>query len=167
MKLKNRLGNMRRRTVELVRGALVSGTNRQTEAGLTLIETIIVISIIIVFTTAAVIAVGSILGTSKDAAAKNQIATFKLALNMYLVNCGSYPSQEQGLAALRQKPTTEPVPEGWKGPYIDKEIPKDPWGHDFKYLVPGPAGDAFGVIAYGADGVEGGEGDNKDVTSWQ
>jgi general secretion pathway protein G len=138
------------------------------EAGLTLIETIIVVGIIIAFATAAVLVIGPWLGTSRKAAAQNQIATFAQSLEIYNLNCGSYPSTEQGLQALCQKPTIDPVPEGWQGPYLSKkEVPQDPWGHDYKYMAPGPEGTAFGIISYGADGVEGGEGDNKDITSWE
>jgi general secretion pathway protein G len=156
-----------RRFFQSIIGMTAPKSNRENEAGLTLVETMIVIGVIIVFATSAILLLAPILGTSKLAAAKDQIGTFKQALEIYRLNCGTYPTAEQGLAALRQKPTLEPVPEGWKGPYIDKDVPKDPWGHDYKYVIPGPEGDPFGVISYGADGTEGGDGDNKDITSWQ
>jgi general secretion pathway protein G len=155
-------------TKRLLQTAVLPGTKRQSEEGLTLIETIIVIGIIVAFATLAIVALAPMIGTSNSAVVKNQIASFKQALEIYRLNCGTYPSPEQGLSALRQKPAIEPVPEGWRGPYIDKkEIPKDPWGNEYKYLVPGPEGDAFGIISYGADGVEGGDGDNKDIKSWE
>ncbi len=140
---------------------------RGEESGLTMIETIIVVAIIMIFATAATVVLAVVLSQGNAAAANNQISTFKQALELYRLNCGTYPTAEQGLAALRTKPTLEPVCEGWRGPYIDREIPKDPWGHDYKYVVPGPAGDAYGILSYGADGAEGGDGDNKDITSWQ
>lgn len=146
---------------------LFPGDAEQRQAGLTFIETIIVVAIIMIFATAVTVVLVSVMGTTKEAAAKNQIGTFVQALELYNMQCGSYPTAEQGLAALRKKPAVEPVPEGWRGPYISGDVPKDPWTHDYKYVVPGPAGDPYGVISYGADGVEGGDGDNKDITSWQ
>ncbi len=142
-------------------------SDREAEAGLTMIETMIVVAIIVAFATAATVVLAVVISRGNSGAASNQISTFKQAIELYRLTCGSYPTAEQGLAALRQKPTLEPVPEGWAGPYIDRDIPKDPWGHDYKYVVPGPAGDAYGVISYGADGVEGGDGDTKDIPSWQ
>jgi len=138
----------------------------QSQSGLTFIETIIVVAIIMIFATAVTVVLVTVMGTTKEAAAKNQIGTFDQALQLYNLQCGSFPTAEQGLAALRKKPTLEPVPEGWRGPYISGDVPKDPWGHEYKYVVPGPEGDPFGIISYGADGLEGGDGDNKDITSW-
>jgi general secretion pathway protein G len=138
------------------------------EAGLTLVETLIVVGIIVAFATTAVLVMAPYLSTSKNAAAKSQIATFTQALELYNINCGAYPTAEQGLEALCEKPTIEPVPEGWKGSYLSKKaVPKDPWGNEYKYTIPGPEGLPFGIISYGADGLEGGEGDNKDITSWE
>ncbi len=145
-----------------------SPRKREREAGLTLVETIIVVAIIVAFAAGAMIMLGPVLFAGKDAAAKNQIATFVQALEVYNLQCGNYPTEEQGLAALVKKPTIEPSPEGWRGPYLSKsELPKDPWGTEYKYMLPGPEGMPYGIVSYGADGKEGGEGDAKDISSWQ
>ncbi|HEQ72063.1 MAG TPA: type II secretion system protein GspG [Spirochaetia bacterium] len=147
--------------------AFCPSTVREREAGLTVIETIIVIAIIAMVATTVAITSFSLLGTSKEAVAKNQIESFRAALEIYHVRYGMYPTREQGLEALRTKPVVEPVPEKWDRAIMDRDIPKDPWGNPYEYLVPGPEGDPWGIVCYGADGVEGGEGDNKDIKSWE
>ena len=72
-----------------------------------------------------------------------------------------------GLAALRKQSEIEPVHENWNGPYIYKDVPKDPWGNDYEYTIPGPDGNSFGIRSFGSDGKEGGDGKNADITSWQ
>lgn len=99
--------------------------------------------------------------------AKNQIESMSLALNAYALDCKEYPTKEQGLDALWIKPILEPVPSGWNGPYVTKKITSDPWGHPYEMLVPGPNGLPFGIRSFGADGKEGGEGNDKDITSWE
>jgi general secretion pathway protein G len=73
---------------------------------------------------------------------------------------------EQGLAALWEKPTLEPVSSGWNGPYLYKNIPKDPWGSMYEYVAPGPNNLPYGIRSYGADGREGGENNDADIYSW-
>lgn len=104
---------------------------------------------------------------ARQVTARSQIETFSLALQAYAIDCRRYPTQEQGLQALWQKPILEPVPSGWSGPYVEKSIPADPWGNAYEYLVPGPEGLPFGIRSFGADGREGGEGNDRDVSSWQ
>ena len=84
------------------------------------------------------------------------------ALDTYFVDAGRYPSSEEGLQALRSKPASTQL---WKGPYLKKEIPMDPWGNPYIYRTPGRNG-GYEIQSYGADGKEGGEGDNADVVSW-
>ncbi|WP_196493000.1 type II secretion system major pseudopilin GspG [Burkholderia stagnalis] len=99
-------------------------------------------------------------------AARQDIGVFLQALKLYRLDNGRYPSQEQGLAALVQKPTIDPVPSNWKdGGYIER-LPNDPWGNSYKYLNPGAHGE-IDVSSYGADGREGGEGNDADIGSWQ
>ena len=141
--------------------------NRDRENGLTFMETIIVISIILLVAGTVTITAISLLGTSRQAVAKTQIDSFKTALETYYLKYHAYPTQEQGLDSLRKKPSLEPVPAGWDKPIVDREIPKDPWGNEYKFVVPSPMNDPYGIICYGADGKEGGEGDNADITSWQ
>ena len=87
------------------------------------------------------------------------------ALNLYRLDNGRYPTQEQGLRALVEKPTTEPIPNNWKGGgYMDR-VPVDPWGKEYQYLNPGVHGEVD-VFSYGADSRPGGEGNDADIGSW-
>ena len=102
---------------------------------------------------------------AKRQAAKADIeANITLALDLYSLDTGSYPTTEQGLAALVTKPNIAPIPEGWKGPYLKKGIPKDPWGRAYLYRYPGEVNkEDYDLYSYGADGVEGG---GDDVSNW-
>ena len=102
-------------------------------------------------------------GGAKQTSAKAQIEMLGTALDTYRLDVGAYPSTEQGLVALREKPQDS---EGWNGPYLRKDIPKDPWGHDYVYKSPGDNGE-YDLSALGQDGQTGGEGDDKDVNSWE
>jgi len=105
---------------------------------------------------------------AKRVKAKMDIATFETALKMYKLDNGVYPSTEQGLAALIEKPETGAIPKRWReGGYLEKrKISKDPWRNDFVYISPGVHSD-FDLISYGTDGVPGGEGENnKDINNW-
>ncbi len=104
---------------------------------------------------------------AKVVTAKSQIETLSLALNAYALDCKQFPSQEQGLDSLFTKPPLEPVPAGWAGPYVEKKVTTDPWGHPYEYTVPGPSGLPFGIRTLGADSKEGGEGNDKDISSWE
>lgn len=152
-------------------GNVGSGIRRRSgkrgEDGWTFIETIVVIGIILILTSTVGFMAFRYIDRAKQAAARNQIETFNLALNMYLLDCRGYPTQEQGLAALWEKPALEPVPSGWSGPYLGKNVPLDPWGASYRYTVPGPNGLPFGVTSLGADNLEGGEGDGRDINSWE
>jgi general secretion pathway protein G len=104
---------------------------------------------------------------AKAVKAKVDILAIETALKLYKLDNGDYPTTEQGLAALVEKPSTEPVPLNWKEKgYLEKaRVPTDPWGKEYLYLSPG-VHDDYDLISYGADGVQGGEGKNKDVNSW-
>lgn len=134
------------------------------EAGVTLIEMLVVVVIIAVF--AAV--VGPRLLNQGDkarvVAAKQQIENYELALGQYHLDTGSYPSTDQGLQALRIQPTGA---DQWHGPYLQKDVANDPWGHAYAYKYPGDHGDEPDMICYGADGQPGGEGLNADIVSWK
>ena len=146
-------------------GKIDPGTRSQ--AGWTLVEIMVGIAIVLILmTSVGVVLVGNIY-KARQAAAKDHIKTFALALDAYLLDCGDYPSQEQGLKSLVEKPILSPVPTGWDGPYLQTlAIPKDPWGNEYEYAVPGPGGLAYGIRSFGADRVEGGEEKNKDIMSW-
>lgn len=134
------------------------------QGGFTLLELLIVM--IIIGLLAALIGPKMIgrVGESRQTVAKQQIEGFSSALEMYKLDTTKYPTQEQGLEAL----VTEPQGVvNWKGPYLKKKfIPKDPWGNNYVYVYPGEHGD-YDILSYGADGNAGGEGEDKDVVSWE
>lgn len=111
------------------------------------------------------------LGTGRTSTARTQIELFSGALDHYRMDNFAYPTTEQGLAALWQQPTTGAPPRAWKGPYVKKAIPTDPWGNPYVYRFPGeknPQGSAgYDLLSLGADGREGGEGDDADIASWE
>lgn len=100
---------------------------------------------------------------AKESVAHAQIENFMTALDSYFVDTGRFPTTQQGLQALRAKPEGETL---WKGPYLKKEIPSDPWGNPFVYRAPGRNG-GYELLSLGADGREGGEGENRDINSWE
>jgi len=97
-------------------------------------------------------------------AARAQIEMFGTALDAYRLDVGRYPTTEEGLDALIRKPASA---DRWDGPYLRKElIPTDPWKKPYMYKSPGDHG-AYDILSYGADGVPGGEGNNRDIGSWE
>ncbi len=100
---------------------------------------------------------------AKETAARAQIENFATALDNFMMDTGRYPTTPEGLKALRDKPDNL---QKWNGPYLKKEIPDDPWGTPYKYLAPGRNG-GYEIVSFGADGKEGGEGDNADINSWE
>lgn len=135
--------------------------------GFTLIELIVVIAIIA--TLAAVVApsVFRNVGDAKVGAAKSQIEVFALALNAYRLDNDHFPTSDQGLEALRTAPTSgDPVP-NWRGPYLSRVVPLDPWGRPYIYMSPGKANpQSFDLYTLGRDGKAGGDGEDADLTSW-
>jgi general secretion pathway protein G len=101
---------------------------------------------------------------AKITQARAQIENFMGALGTYKLDNGNFPTTEQGLAALRVKPGDA---DNWNGPYMPKDVPKDPWNHDYVYKFPGDHGDEPDIISYGADGQPGGDGINADIVSWK
>jgi general secretion pathway protein G len=128
---------------------------------------LIVIAIILILTGAVGFMAFRYVEKAQQVTARDQVETLSLALDAYAMDCRQYPTAEQGLAALWSRPTAEPVPAGWNGPYVNKGVTTDPWGHPWDYTVPGPSGLPFGLRSFGADGREGGEGYDEDVTSWE
>lgn len=137
------------------------------EDGWTFMETLIVIAVVMVMTAGVGFMAVSSLEKARVASARSQIDSFAVALEAYYIDCGRYPTEEQGLNALRKKPDIEPVPDGWGGPYIHKDAPKDPWGNEYEYMVPGNDGDPYAIRSFGADGKSGGEGKDADIASWE
>lgn len=145
------------------------------EAGFTYVETVAVIAIGAILTAGSVFSATKLISAAKKTATKNQIEQYCSALQIYFIDCGRFPTTEQGLSALWEKPVFYPVPENWNGPYLDREPGNDPWGTDFKYLssesslMPSevPENLPFILVSYGADGKEGGKGDADDICSWK
>lgn len=135
--------------------------------GFTLLEIIVVVFILSLL---AAIVAPKIIGRTDDARiaeAKVQIKNFETALKLFKIDNGFYPSTEQGLASLVEKPTVGQIPQKYReGGYLEqRRIPSDPWSNPYIYLSPGLYGD-FDIISYGADGKEGGEGKDADIKSW-
>ena len=139
----------------------------KTDDGFSFIETIIAISIILILSAAVGFSSMKYIERARLAACRSQIETFRLALQSYLLDCGMYPTESQGLSALWEKPIITPVPAHWDGPYTDRQIPKDPWGNDYVYKNPGDKNLPFTITSYGADGKSGGEDQNADIFSWE
>ena len=136
---------------------------RHGQSGITLIEMLVVVTIIALFASVVGISVFKYLDDSKRKAARVQITNFRQVLLLYKASNGTYPSTETGLNALRVKPENA---ERWDGPYLDGDVPLDPWGHPYLYKFPGEHGDEPDIVSLGADGEPGGEGNNADIVSW-
>src|ERR1035441_2346452 len=134
------------------------------QAGITLIEMLVVMTIIALF--AALVAPNMMkhADAAKVTKARADIQGFGVALASYKLTTGTYPTTEQGLEALRSKPADV---EQWAGPYITQEVPKDPWGHEYLYKFPGDHGDDPDIVSLGQDGKPGGEGFAADIVSWK
>jgi general secretion pathway protein G len=135
--------------------------------GFTLLEVIVVVFILSLL---AALVAPRIIGRTDDARiaeAKVQIKNLETALKLFKLDNGFYPSTEQGLAALVEKPAMGQIPSKYReGGYLEqKRVPPDPWGNPYIYISPGLNGD-FDIISYGADGKEGGEGKNADIRNW-
>lgn len=103
------------------------------------------------------------IGKSEVKIAMAQMDAFSKALDQYRLDTGRYPSTEQGLAALVQRPADEPR---WAGPYLAKAVPRDPWGNAYVFLMPGEHGE-YDLLSHGKDGRPGGEGEGADVSNWR
>jgi general secretion pathway protein G len=134
------------------------------QAGVTLIEMLVVVVIIGLFVALVGPKLWSNVDKAKITAARTQIQNFTNALGMYKLDNGNFPTTEQGLKALREKPGDAAE---WNGPYMPLDIPKDPWGHDYIYKFPGDHGDEPDITSLGADGQPGGDGINADIVSWK
>jgi general secretion pathway protein G len=133
--------------------------------GFTLIEIMVVVVIMGVLAALVVPKLLNRTGEAKVAAAKVDIANIVQSLKLYKLDNQRYPTTEQGLKALMEKPTTGPAANGWKtGGYLEK-MPKDPWGNPYQYLQPGVRGE-IDVFSFGADGQAGGTGDDADIGNW-
>jgi general secretion pathway protein G len=143
---------------------MMQKNRKRDQRGFTLIELLVVIIIIGLLAALVGPKLFGKVGGAKLKTAKAQIEMFGTALDTFRLDIGRYPTTEEGLKALREKPAG--VEGAWEGPYLPKEIPNDPWGTPYIYKSPGEHGD-YDLISYGLDKAEGGEGENQDVVSWR
>jgi general secretion pathway protein G len=136
---------------------------RKSQRGVTLIEMLVVVVIMGLFVGLVGVNLFRKADEAKRTAARAQIDSFMTALGAYKLDTGSFPNSDLGLQALRIKPEGS---DQWAGPYLPKEVPTDPWGHQYQYKYPGDHGDEPDLISLGADGQPGGEGNNADIFSW-
>lgn len=149
--------------------------NEKKENGFTFVETLAVLAVGAVLAAGAGISGVKIVEQARKTSAKESICQFKAALQSYYIDCGQFPSSQQGLEALWSKPVLIPVPENWNGPYLDHELYSDPWGAEFIYLEgqniiqahEAPLNLPFVILSYGEDKAEGGDGNDKDIVSWK
>ncbi|HEX8447160.1 MAG TPA: type II secretion system major pseudopilin GspG [Sphingomonas sp.] len=137
---------------------------RDSESGLTLIEMIVVLAIIALV---AALIVPNVIGRPDEArvtVARTDLKTIAAALKMYRLDNGDYPSTQQGLAALAQRPTGAPVPTNYASEGYLPQVPMDPWGHPYAYKNPGEGGSGFDLLSLGKDGKPGGEGLDADLS---
>lgn len=130
-----------RRRIQYTRGIL------SRRAGMTLVEVIVVIAIILALTSILAFGVFSVFGQAKADTAKLQIARLESRVQIYIARNGRPPSTSEGLAAA----------------LAPEEVPKDPWGNDYRYVTPGPNGEPYDIVSLGADNAEGGTGDAADL----
>lgn len=134
--------------------------------GFSLIHLLIIIVVVVILAGVATPRLLRQQEKNKRTIATNDIDTLGIALDIYANQNGTYPTTEQGLKALWEKPITSPVPVNWQGPYVDKPILKDPWGNSYVYIYPGIYNkNDYDLISYGKDGMPGGKGDNEDITN--
>ena len=152
-----------------------SKEKRKNFEAFTFVETLAVLAITAALTAGCTISVARLISSAKKTSARNQIEQYSAALQTYFLDCGRFPTTEQGLFALWEKPVLYPIPEEWDGPYLERRPAKDPWGTDFEYLsaessvMPSevPENLPYVLISYGADKQKGGKENGIDIVSWE
>jgi general secretion pathway protein G len=136
-------------------------------AGFSLVELLVVIAIMAILAGVVAVNVMHVPGEAKVDAAKLELKQLQTAVQVYRTEQGQVPTLQQGLLALVERPTVPPIPERYPADgYIDgMDVPTDPWGNTYIYLVPGRTGKSFEIISYGSDGEPGGDGDAADLSS--
>jgi len=131
--------------------------------GFTLLELVVVL---VILGTLAALVGPRLVGHSSDAritASKTQIELFRQGLETFRMHVGRYPTTQEGLEALQSPPVNTPL---WKGPYLSRGVPMDPWGRPYLYRTPGDSGRDFEILSLGSDGLVGGTGESADIPSW-
>lgn len=149
--------------LSLNKHALLSTLKYKRSGGFTMMELLIVLVIVGLLAALVGPTLYHQIKPAKQSTARAQIENFATALDSFFINMNRYPTTQEGLEVLRIEPEGD---EKWKGPYLKKEIPKDPWGNPFVYLSPGRNG-GYEIVSFGSDGREGGEEDDADITSWE
>lgn len=138
------------------------------DSGFTLLEILVVLVVIGVLATLVAPNVFRHVGSAKEATARSQIEMLGAALDSYRLDTGRYPTTDQVLSALVTEPAFEPRPVSWRGPYLRKAVPLDPWGTPYDYMSPGQVNvSGFDLISFGSDGRPGGEDEAADIKSWE
>jgi general secretion pathway protein G len=132
------------------------------DKGFTLIEILVVLVIIALLASLVAPRLFPKLGKGKQAAAKAQIELLEQALDQFRLDTGRYPATQEGLSVLMTNQNIE----NWDGPYLKKAVPNDPWNKSYHYQCPGSHGE-YDLFSYGRDGAQGGDGEDKDVVSWE
>lgn len=140
---------------------------RRKQSGFTLIEIMVVVVILGILAALVVPQVMNRPEQAKVTVAQNDIKAVSAALDMYKLDNFAYPSTQQGLEALVEKPTGNPQPKNWNRDGYLKQIPQDPWGNPYQYLSPGTEGRPYDLYSFGADGKEGGTELDADIGNWE
>lgn len=141
--------------------------SRSDRRGFTLLEILVVIAVIAILASLVSPMVFRNVGDAKVSTARAQMGMLDLALESYRLDNDRYPTTEQGLTALEVAPSTEPVPPRWRGPYLKKRVPLDPWSHPYRYMSPGTArAEGYDLLSLGRDGREGGTDEDADLLGW-
>lgn len=136
---------------------------KRAQGGFTLLELVVVL---VILGTLAALVGPRLVGHSSEArmtAAKTQIELFRQGIETFRMHMGRYPTTQEGMEVLQVAPPNSP---NWRGPYLNKGVPKDPWGTPYAYRSPGDQGRDFDLVSLGADAQPGGNGEAADVVSW-
>ena len=160
---------------EMKKNEKTERSGKQGNPAFTFVETLAVLAITAALAAGCTVSIAKLVAAAKQTSARNQIDQYGAALQSYFLDCGRFPTTEQGLYALWEKPVLYPIPENWSGPYLERKPGQDPWGTDFEYLssessiMPSevPANLPYVLISYGADKTKGGKDGGRDVVSWE
>jgi general secretion pathway protein G len=141
---------------------MATAKNRHAGKGFTLVELLVVLVILGLLAALVTPKIFPKLGKGKQAAAKAQIGLLEQTLDQFRLDCGRYPTTQEGMGALMINPGIE----NWDGPYLKKDVPHDPWGKPYNYTSPGTHGE-YDLYSYARDGNPGGEGEDRDVINWE
>jgi general secretion pathway protein G len=145
-------------------GDLMKYALRRSSRGFTLLELLVVIIVLGLLAGLVAPQIFGRVGEAKSTTATTQMALIGTALDSYRLDNGVYPTTEQGLQALRERPTREPLAANWRGPYLRKDVPLDPWGHPYAYRAPGSRNtNGYDLMTLGRDGKAGGAGEDTDL----